>query len=415
MSQKKDSDETLKKCINVFIIVLLAMLFFIIYHLSFKGFEPYIKKIALMYEIDNYRYVLSALIQSLATILALIISSTIILFQLTRDNSPKSINFFPTGELFLTLILIMLEISIDTLILLTLRSPISSKVFIMIVVVSVANLLTIFTILKYIVKIKDWLKPDNTLNNLLRNVSSIDESEKFIEIIRSIEELALSSINKGYSTTVTAIFKAYYDLSNMIVKKFDFKYENMESWSDNPLIVLPESLTNVCINLCNSNMYNLIFRAVNVFKPLIYWKSPLSDAAGKRIFYDSIIESFISIVKEYYRNARNENLMKFIRYFYFYVSINGKVEDTVIKCTKKLLEEALIQEDHNVIALVLEQLRDMAQSYPQIGSLYKPIFDEIKASVVFNKSGENRVETIEDQLKLIEKEIKSANILQTNK
>ena len=116
------------------------------------------KNLSILHDIENIRYFFSSITQSLATIFALITSSSILVYQRYNQTSPLVLRFLPKTTFFTILVSLLLVIVLDLFCLYNLELLVTQNTRILLNLILSANYTSFLLILIYIILVFKWLQ-----------------------------------------------------------------------------------------------------------------------------------------------------------------------------------------------------------------------------------------------------------------
>lgn len=360
----------------------------------------------LPYNIDNYRYVISAALQSVAAIFAFIASSTILIFQLSSDNSPKSISFFPQKIFILVMIELVIIITIDGFLLITLSIELNElHLFIVNLIISL-NVESTALVIYYVVVVIKWLRPETIFEMLGHSARQANSNEERLAIILSLEELTLKAIQKGYSSTTKKAIKLIVDIVDIYsVEKTNLNVDAKFN-TEHPLRVLPSSIARIVKYLSKNDMEDLIhFTAYALAKLCIISKCEGFD-------YDFPVETssaMSNIIRECLQKSLESAAYNFIANISYAPEDEDNVEN-IAYCMKSIIEEALKHENSEyVISQVIRGYSNLAENHVREIEIYcnQAILEVKKYPMMLKQKGWFTEKTINNEILLLESILKT--------
>ncbi len=359
----------------------------------------------LPYNIDNYRYIISAALQSIAAIFAFIASSTILIIQFSSDNSPTSISFFPKKSFFLVMIEFLTIIAVDGFILITLSTELNELHLFIVNLILFLNVESIALIIIYVMAVLRWLKPETMFEILLNNAKQAGSNEERLEIVLSIEELTLKAIQKGYSSST----KKAIDLFDDIVEIYSTQKTNLNldvrNNTDHPLRVIPSSISRIVQCLCKNDMDDLVHLTAWPLSRLSIISASNDDLSVCSIFVSSATQN---IIKECLQKNLDSAAYNFTANLSYSVDSNDNA-DSIAKCITSIIDEALKHEssEYVISQAILGYSRLAEDHINEIEVHCKKAVSEIKKyPIMLSKKGwftnvtiSNQILSLEDLLK----------------
>lgn len=355
----------------------------------------------LPYTIDNYRYIVSAALQSMAAIFAFIASSTILIFQLSSDNSPKSISFFPKKAFILVMIELLAIISVDGIVLITLSTELKELHLFIINLVIFLNAESTALVIVYVIEIIKWLRPETMFEVLLNNARQANSNEQRLEIVFSIEELTLKAIQKGYSSTTNKAIKLLDDIVDIYSTEKTNLNIKAGMNTKHPLRIIPSSVARVVKSLCKNDMDDLIHNTARVLGKICIISRSMEGLDVCAVSVNIAIEN---IIKECLHKNLDSAVYNFIADF-AYTPQKGDNARDISRSLQSIIEEALKYEDSEyAISIVIIGYSYLAENHVEEIRMYcKEVITEIKKyPQILRKKGWYENDTIAKQILQLE-------------
>lgn len=311
----------------------------------------------LPYDIDNYRYTFSAALQPLAAIFAFIASSTIIMLQLSGENSPKSLKFFPKGIFIFLMFGLIIILILDTMILMFLPKKISSLNLTFVNMVIVFNAIALLIVVGYIILVINWLKPETTINLLLQNAKKATTNQDRLDIVFSLEELAGKAIQKGYSSTVKLIIDSYSEIIKIYTTTQTHLNERLAFNVNHPLREIPDSLARITLNLCRSNMDDLVSFTAWPFSQLVLCKDIDTSTCAVETH-----GALTRVIRECFERNLDSPAYNFSANLCYAPDKEDNAKD-ISWCLEAIVKQALVFKKPHVIVEVLEGLNNLTKNH----------------------------------------------------
>lgn len=226
------------------------------------------------YNIENYRYLFSALIQVIGSILALVVSSILIGMQLLHTKSSRMISYFPK-ELYIQFSMATLfTIAIDIIALLCLESDLPLIVKIVLPWVAVFNLLVLFMTITLINSLVFLISPRTQIAQLIVESQKASTSEEWSEILYAFEEIFCSGIKSGEGGNVAVYQQSILMIINSMENRQGTDHIDELQY---PLRNLPGICGHLIAILLDNEMSSYLFRFGDIFRRI----SEVSELAIK--------------------------------------------------------------------------------------------------------------------------------------
>ncbi|MEA4902957.1 hypothetical protein [Desulfitobacterium sp.] len=301
--------------------------------LTLLGFSIYYFVPLFNYDIDNYRYIFSSAIQSLAAIFALISSTTIILFQVSNENWPTSLKFFPERLFFSVLFLFSLYLSVDTIILILLKDKPNDTDIIFFNSILYLNGTIILFVIYYIFEVVKWFNPQNILERLLVQTKYCNSDEQKNEMIFAFEELVIKSISKNSINTSIILIKAYEKLIEIFAEEEMKNKKTQQYVNFRPFELIGGSLARIINFLNHNNLNELYYVPTDVFCELIRNYDKLGEN------YSFVIAiPLMKVFREYKNSNREYEAALFASQLTYHYNDFSK---NVISCTEVIVDNGI--------------------------------------------------------------------------
>lgn len=368
----------------------------------------------LPYNIDNYRYIISAALQSIAAIFAFIASSTILIFQLSSDNSPKSISFFPKKIFILVMVELLTIISIDGIVLITLSTELKELHLFILNFIIFLNAESIALVIAYVLEVIKWLRPETMFEILLNNAKQADSNEERLEIVLSVEELTLKTIQKGYSSTAKIAIELFGNIIAIYsTEKTDLNLKAAFN-TEHPLRIISSSISRIAKCLSKNDMDDFIhFTAHSLAKLSIVSE----DMQGLSVCSVEVSSAVDNIIRECLKKNLDSAVYNFIADFSYTANDEDNTRSVAL-CLKSIVEEALKYEDTEyVISEVLEGYTFLVENHVDEIEVYcKEAISEIKRyPAVLRKKGWYTEDNIGHKIMSLENLLRNKNKKQIKK
>ncbi|MGE5418224.1 MAG: hypothetical protein ACM3UZ_15910 [Acidobacteriota bacterium] len=212
------------------------------------------------YDIDNYRYLISSVLQAMAAIFALTATVTILIFQVAHENSPQSLVFYPRKRHTITMVAFLALMFIDGILLawLPLRPPgiLWQKT---IDILLVLNAMAIIQVILNVGTIMRQLQPEETVKEIFDQAAKASTNEERWYVVQSLEELAVSMISKHRISVVRPILKAYADIIITFTQSRLELNAGIIDDINHPVREIPKSFWRVVVSLLHADIDNMMY------------------------------------------------------------------------------------------------------------------------------------------------------------
>lgn len=209
------------------------------------------------YNIDNYRYLISALMQIVGTIFAFILSGTLIVLQTLKNDTPNSLDLFPQRIILLFSISCFINLVYDTFVLIMLKENISVSDYAVFSGAVFSNFLSIASAYLSAKFILQLLSPNYQAKYFIEQAKKADNNERRKRIIFATEEMLSLSVKKGhagaarsYQKTLDEVLEVYGSEKTELNR--DFKMD-----PENPIRMIPNSVERLTLLMLDNGMANL--------------------------------------------------------------------------------------------------------------------------------------------------------------
>lgn len=240
--------------------VLLAL--FIIYVLALIV-NLITKKLLFPFNIENYRYLFSALIQVIGSILALVVSSILIGMQLLHTKSSRMVAYFPKEIYIQFSVAAILTIFIDIASLFYLDSnmPLVIKIFLPWAVV--INLFVLYMTITLIDSLIFFIAPRTQIARLIVASEKATSSQDWSEILYAFEEIFCSGIKSGEGGNISEYQQCILMILDTMEKRHDTR--NIEELKY-PLRKLPGICGHLIAILLDNEMSGYLYRFGDILR-----------------------------------------------------------------------------------------------------------------------------------------------------
>ena len=179
------------------------------------------KTIIIPYNLENYRYLFSALIQVVGGILALVVSSILIAMQLLNNKSSRMMKYFPKEQYMKFSISTLLIIALDVVALLALNQRISLILEILLPWIVVLNMLVLYVIISLINSLIYISSTRAQIAKLLIEAHKAASSDNWSEILYAFEEIFCSGIKNGEGGNISEYQQCMLMILDTMEKRHD--------------------------------------------------------------------------------------------------------------------------------------------------------------------------------------------------
>ncbi len=356
-----------------------------------------------LYSIDNFRYTVSALLQSLAAVFAFIASSTILLMQLSGDSSPSSLRFFPKNRLILLLVFLLIVIIFDVSILLFLQNQINIIYFVFILTIAALNILGLEAVIYYVISIVNWLKPEKIFDTLKKKATVSHNDSDQVNIIASYEELIIKCINKGYCHNVKSAFISFEEITDIFIQNWStLNSDELVEDPEHPICCIPGSIKRITLCLCKSQMFDMINYAGSILGKVATFGSKKSN---RGLFVVEVQDASEGIVKECLEKKLESPAYNFINSLIDSVSANCDLFDVCWMLSILVGVSINYSNGYIVISEILKGLIKLSGKDNKMLEIYsKELLLLLKKdTALLSKKGWFKELTIKQQINLLEK------------
>ena len=214
------------------------------------------------YDVDNYRYALSALIQAIAGLAAIIITSTFVAIQLMHNQSQMSVGVFPWYIFIGFFISVLIPIIWDTYALLNLQTAVDFKTRVNLTAVVYLNIIPFLITFLYFFEVKRVASAKHIGDLLVISAASCKSLDKANSIILAFEELICTALK---SSSVACVDQLQDDfLETLRILEDNLKSNEIQEGifydREYPFRKAPEVIERVISRMLDSDSGNLIPR-----------------------------------------------------------------------------------------------------------------------------------------------------------
>lgn len=210
------------------------------------------------YDLDNYRYIYSALLQVVGSLFAFIASSTLVVLQLLHSIAPNSARFYPKNIFSFFLVTNIIVLIGDASVILFLEPTVKPLKQIILNLVITLNIYPLLFAFLYIYRVIRYLTPNYLAAHIIRQAKNAKTNYERRCIVYSLEEMILTSIKAGQGGNVCL----YQDVFWEIISIFTNTRTELNSQSKfdpyHPLRIIPDIIERVASSLIDNGMNNLL-------------------------------------------------------------------------------------------------------------------------------------------------------------
>lgn len=335
------------------------------------------------YNLDNYRYIYSALLQVIGSIFAFIASSTLVVLQLLHSNSPNSAKFFPK-KIFSSFLIVSLVVLIcDSIALINLSNDVSlSKQFILNWLI-ITNIYPVFCAFIYTLYVIRYLSPKGQVDHIIREATKVRNNTDRCIIVYSLEELFLTAIKGGQGGNI----RLYQDTLIQIIDIFTNTRTSLNAKSkyecDHPLRIIPDVIERITFSMIDNDMSNLLHFNGHILRQLCG-----SKYNGKEIVTVEISTAIRNIAIACLANGQIIDLCNFCANFVIPADESSGLH-TIFWGMRDLIEQLPTHPSK----------KDILKVFSTIIMCFQDLFD--KKEVISNPETERMVSFLESQKDLI--------------
>nr|WP_263327099.1 hypothetical protein [Neobacillus sp. Marseille-Q6967] len=299
---------------------------------------------------ETYKALYTTFIGALSTVLALLVSGTIVLQQLFGESSSNSISLFPKKRFSMIISVLLLAIFFDGLGVLLIGN--TSNVYFSLLIYF--NFISLLFITFFVIDLLDLVNPKAMLEKLHDMYKK--NPKKSSTIINSIEEITRKAIDKGDFETISMVLSI---LNDLIEDGTIYKDELIVIDPTDKLRKINNSLKRISVSLVSSNLDEFIVAQSNITKVStfdlfnIIIENTCNGASASVVVevYDSMKQSVIAAINSnkeylikdiiiYIENQLQDNLNTYAIFFdELTTTIVEKNHDISIQYIKKMLNE----------------------------------------------------------------------------
>lgn len=220
------------------------------------------------YSIDNYRYVLSSLLQVIGGMFAFIASSTLVVYQFISSFSPNSVSYFPKRIFISFLTITIIVVALDTFSIALLKTEISICFRMVLDFLISLNAYPVVFSVGYVLFVIKSISPHNQVAFLIKKAKEASTNSLRSEIVYSLEEMFLAAIRNGQGGQVRECQNALCALIDIFSDTKSELNENSGHYPEHPLRIIPNITERVCFALIDNGMSNLLHFNGHVLREL---------------------------------------------------------------------------------------------------------------------------------------------------
>lgn len=329
------------------------------------------------YDVDNFRYVFSALLQVVGGLFAFIASSTLVVLQLLHTNAPHSARFYPKKVFTLFLVENVLVLILDTMSILMLETETSPWRQVLLEYAMTFNLYPMVLAFVYIYYVIRYLTPEYQASHILRQAERAKDNEERCLVLYSLEEMMLTSIQAGQGGNVRLYQNAFSDLVAIYAHTKEELNAGSQLEPENPLRLIPDVIERITDSLIDHGMRNLLHFNGHILREL----------SGASYQGSAVVEVEIAMAVEHIaascleRSCVND-LTNFCANFIWYADEEDNI-DTILWGTRLLLERLSDDPSPAEItvfdSVVWDLCRLMKENELEDGVWYRQMADYLKS------------------------------------
>jgi len=194
------------------------------------------------YNRDNYRYTLSAELQSVAAIFALVVTGSLVALQIVAGTTPRILAYVPVREFVLAVVVNAVTMAFDVLTLACLPDSASRMAKLGINLTVVANAGAVSATMGYVWWAFHCTQPRIYLAALLNRMDQTHDLETHREIILAMEELGLHASERRHIQTCAEVNDALQAAAQVILARPSLDTQGILADALHPLLAIPGAL-----------------------------------------------------------------------------------------------------------------------------------------------------------------------------
>ncbi|MDK2814029.1 MAG: hypothetical protein PWQ08_1284 [Clostridiales bacterium] len=220
------------------------------------------------YNLDNYRYVFSALLQVIGSIFAFIASSTLVVLQLLHSAAPNGARFYSKKVFSSFLVVNVIVLFCDTAAILWLEPTVTSLKQIVLNLLITINVYPVFLAFLYIFYVIQYLTPEYQVKHIIREAKHANNNNERRSIVLSLEEMFLTSIKSGQGGNVRLYQNAFSEIISIFTNTKTKLNSRSKFEPDHPLRLIPDIMERITASLIDNDMNNLLHYNGHILREL---------------------------------------------------------------------------------------------------------------------------------------------------
>ncbi|MGE5404684.1 MAG: hypothetical protein ACM3PP_07075 [Candidatus Saccharibacteria bacterium] len=312
------------------------------------------------YNVDNYRYLISSVLQAMAAIFALTATVTILIFQVAHENSPQSLVFYPRKRHTITMVAFLALMFIDGILLAWLppRQP-GVILYKAMDVLLMLNAVAVIQVILNVGTIMRQLQPEETVKEIVEQAAKASTNEERWYVVQSLEELAVSMISKHRISVVRPILKAYADIMITFTQTRIDLNAGIINDINHPVREIPKSFWRVVVSLLHADIDNMMYNIADTISTIAVscQRCEDSDFLGR---HTCSIASKIS--EECLKMGKIDPAVNFVRH----LPLPDEQESALALANviKSIIALALDKGEPRLVHEALDRLQNLAEKYP---------------------------------------------------
>lgn len=200
---------------------------------------PFVLTITTSYERSNYQYTLSAELQSVAAVFAIVLTGTLVAAQIVVSTTPRVMSYLPLRALILAILVNLVVMGVDVAALTRLpesATPIGRWGVNFAVVLNGAALAFTFG---YVATALLWTRPETYLAAVLNRMDQADDLPSQQKAVVAVEELGLHGSERGHIQTCADAVHALEVAAELLLAKPDLDVDAVCADVSHPLRGIP--------------------------------------------------------------------------------------------------------------------------------------------------------------------------------
>lgn len=203
---------------------------------------PFLLTVTTSYDSDNYRYALSAELQSVAAIFAIVLTGTLVAAQIVVSTTPRVMSYLPLRALILAILVNLVVMGADVAALARLPESATSIGRWAVNFVVVLNGAALAFTFGYVATALLWTRPETYLAAVLNRMDQADDLSSQQKAIVAIEELGRYGSERGHIQTCRDAVRAFEVAADLVLAKSNLDTEAVGQDISHPLRTIPEAL-----------------------------------------------------------------------------------------------------------------------------------------------------------------------------